>query len=351
MMKTFYDRLTIVLFAFVAIAFVACNNGNQKAQQNAKDSTQLKVTPDTALTLTTRIPLPKVTGGFDLMSLDLKGKRLFLCAEDNHSLEVINLDTNQPILSIPDLQEPKWSFYDVAKNRIYVATGLDGKVTEIDGNTYKKIKEFQFKEACNNLRYDSTAHKLYVGVGKSFGALGIIDLQQDKIVGEIPLSGYLKQFEIDGDLIYVNIKDKNVIDVVDKTAGKVIATWPVKEAKENVPMALDKEYHRLFIGCEPGKFIVFSTVTGKSVFNLNISEGADGIYYDATRKLIYISCGEGTIEVIKQDNPDSYSLIKTIPTVKGAGTSLYSKSLDRLILATPKTENQSAGISIYKPLN
>lgn len=350
----YHDTLKTALFAAsLAVAITACNSNEKNAnQQQTADSNIVSTsTTDTTLRFINKVELPDVKGGFDLMSLDLKTGRLFLSAQDNHSLEVIDLDSNKLIKSIPNLEEPKWSFFDADKNRIYVATGLDGKVTEFDGKTYKKIKEFQFKETCNNLRYDANTKQLFVGMGKTFGALGIIDLEQDKIIGEIPLSGYLKQFEIDGNRIYVNIKSKNLIDVVDRVTKRVIASWPVTTSTENVPMAIDRDQRRLFIGCEPGKFIVFSTATGKPVADLTISKDADGIYYDSKRKLIYVSCGEGTVQIIKQANPDTYRLVKTIPTVAGAGTSLYSAQLDRFILATPKTENQPAGISIYQPEN
>ena len=53
------------------------------------------------LTLEKSIPLPAVQGGFDLMAVDVAGQRLFLCAEENNTVEV----------------------YDDARHRIYVSCG------------------------------------------------------------------------------------------------------------------------------------------------------------------------------------------------------------------------------------
>lgn len=226
--------------------------------------------------------------------------------------------------------------------------GGDGKVTELDGDSYKTVNTFSFKEACNNLRFDSSTNQLFVGVGKTSGSLGIIDVKQDKIVGEIPLSGYLKQFEIDGDKIYINLPDKNTIEVVSLSSAKPVASWPVT-AKRNVPMALDRFHQRLFVACEPGKFIIYSTKTGKPIQNINIGKDADGIYYDAKRKHIYVSCGEGSIAVIEQKDADHYNSVQTISTVKGAGTSLFLPQLDKYILAVPQSSNQIAEIRVYQP--
>jgi DNA-binding beta-propeller fold protein YncE len=230
---------------------------------------------------------------------------------------------------------------------LYVATGGDGKVTVLDATSYKPIKSFSFKEKCNNLRFDSTTQQLYVGVGNTFGSIGIIDVKQDKIINEIPLADFPKQFELDGNRIYVNLPSKNSIAVIDSNAKKVIASWPVIESTENVPMELDKLHHRLFVACEPGKFIAYNTETGKSVASLTISKNADGIYLDAKRSLIYISCGEGFIEVIQQKDADNYSIAGKIKTVKGAGTSLFSTAFSQLYLAVPQTESNPAELRVY----
>lgn len=339
--------LSAFLLAGLIPLLISCNSGNNDGKTLSSDTAEKA----SHLKLQSTIELPNVKGGFDLMAVDIKGHRLFVCAEDNHSLEVINLETGKPVISIPNLDQPHWVFYYIEKNRIYVATGGDGKVTEFDGDSYKPVKEFDFKEACNNLRFDKISKQLWVGVGKSFGALGVIDLNQDKIIKEIPLSGYLKQFELDNNMVYVNIPQKNQIDVVDIKANKVVATWPVKSAEQNVPMALDTVHRRLFIGCKPGKFEVFSTETGNSVASFNINKETDGIYYDQKRSQIYVSCGEGFIDIIQQTDADHYQNIEKVPTVEGAATSLYSSSLDKLFLAVPQSANQKAEIRIYQPGN
>lgn len=337
-----------LLTIIVSIGSVSCSSNPKSDIETNYDSSK-KAKDTFTLQLQKTIQLPQVKGGFDLMAIDVKGQRLFISAEDNHTVEVINLQTGKPLTSLPGFNEPKWVVYLPNNNRIYVSAGGDGKVTELDGNTYNAVKTFSFKEACNNLRFDSTTNQLFVGVGKTSGSLGIIDVKQDKIAGEISLSGYPKQFEMDGDKVYVNLPDKNTIEVVNLSSAKPVASWAVTEAKRNVPMALDRINHRLFVACEPGKFIIYSTGKGKSIQSINIAKDADGIYYDAKRKRIYVSCGEGSIEVIEQKDADHYNLIQTISTVQGAGTSLYSPQLDKYILAVPQSSNQTAEIRVYQP--
>ncbi|OQP60193.1 hypothetical protein A3860_34505 [Niastella vici] len=334
------------LFLIFCFFIISCAT-NQGKSKTAESSTMLPAVK--ALTLKTTIGLPKVKGGFDLMATDVKGQRLFLSAEDNHSLEVIDLKAGKPLQSIPGFNEPKWVVYRPESNRIYVSTGGDGKVTVLDGASYKPVKSFSFKEKCNNLRYDTATRQLFVGVGNTFGSIGIIDVTKDKIETEISLSDFPKQFELDEKLIYVNIPSKNCIDVVDRKVGKVVASWPVTQSNQNVPMAFDQIHKRLFIACEPGKFIVYAVETGKPLTDFTINKNADGIYYDAKRSLIYVSCAEGYIDVIKQKDADHYEMIDKMTTAKGAGTSLYSPMLDQLFLAVPESENQPAQLRVYEP--
>jgi DNA-binding beta-propeller fold protein YncE len=337
--------------AFSTVIFIASCIGDNSNKKNVKIEKDTGSTSEGPLFLRATIKLSNVKGGFDLMSIDPKGHRLFLAAEDNHTVEIIDLVSFKSAISLPGFDEPKWIVYRPESNKIYVSTGGDGKVTILDATSYKTLNTYSFREKCNNLRFDSSSQQLYVGVGSSFGSIGIIDVRSDKIVGEIPLSGFPKQFEIDSNRIYVNIPFKNSIDVIDRSENKVVANWPVDESTENVPMALDRIRHRLFIACNPGKFLAFNTETGKSIANLTIGTNADGIYLDAKRSLIYISCGEGLIEVISQKDADHYSLLGHVKTVKGAGTSLFSPVLDQFFLAVPQTENNPAELRVYKTFN
>lgn len=297
--------------------------------------------------LISTIKLENVKGGFDLMDVDTAGKRLFLAADDNHSIEVIDLNMNKPIRSIPGFNQPKWIVYRPEAHRLYVATAGDGKVTVLDDSTFRVVKFFAFKELCNNLRYDNSKNILLVGAGKSYGAIGIINCNTDRIIEAIQLAAYPKQFELDGDRIYANIPSRNMVQVLSLSKHEVIDNWKVSESSDNVPMALDKTNHRLFVGCEPGKLIIFNTITGKSVGVVDIHKDADGIYLNKEGSLIYISCGEGYIDLVKQKVPDSFYLAGSVQTASGAGTSLYSPALQRIFLAVPQQGSESAELRIY----
>lgn len=298
------------------------------------------------LRLVQTIALPNIKGGFDFMALDLAGKRLFLNAEDNNTTEVIDLAAGKLTHTITDVTEPKWVVYRPELHRLYIANG-NGNVRVLDSDSFATLRTITFKEKANNLRFDAKTGELFVGVGKTFGAIGIVDTHTDKITAEIPLANFPKQFEIDGNLIYVNVPGANHVAVVDRKKKAVVATWPVTAAKGNIPMGFDRVRHRLFIGCEPGKLAVLDSTRGKQVAELDIAPEADGVYYDARRRQIYISCGEGALDVVRQVDADHYELAGRVPTAKSAATSLFVPELSQIFLAVPQREGQTAELRIY----
>jgi len=340
------DALVKVQQAFGALED-ALQNAPPSAALTEESSRTPAATPVAGLPqLIQTIPLLHVKGGFDLMAIDLAGRRLFLNAEDNNTTEVIDLAAGRLAHTITDGTEPKWVVYRPELRRLYIANGT-GAVRVYDSETFAFQRAIQFREKANNLRFDPQTRELFVGVGKTFGAIGVVDTRKDSITAEIPLANFPKQFELDGNRIYVNVPEANHVAVIDRKLKKVVATWPVAAAKDNVPMALDRASHRLFVGCEPGKLAVLDTVTGQPVATVDIAPEPDGIYFDAKRRQLYVSCGDGSLDVIRQKDADHYEPAGRVPTAKGAATSLFVPELERLFLAVPQRDGQTAELRVY----
>ncbi|PYJ06896.1 MAG: hypothetical protein DME25_05315 [Verrucomicrobia bacterium] len=95
--------------------------------------------------------------------------------------------------------------------------------------------------------------------------------------------------------------------------------------------------------------VVLDTTSGKPVSDLPIAGDTDDLFYDARRKRLYLSCGQGSVEVVEQPSPNDYKLSARIATSAGARTSLFSPELDRFYLAVPERGSQTPGIRIYQP--
>src|SRR5258706_1696159 len=76
-----------------------------------------------ALQLTTRIALPNVDGRMDHMGIDLPGQRLFATAFDNHTLQVIDLQSGRHASTIPNLDDQQAAYYDSTTKHLFVTSG------------------------------------------------------------------------------------------------------------------------------------------------------------------------------------------------------------------------------------
>lgn len=302
------------------------------------------------LDLAQTIPMEGVQGKIDHLSVDVKGRRLFVATTGNNSLQVIDLAQGKVVHHIDGLPEPQGVVFLPDLNRIVVAHGKDGSCRFFDGESYKLLKSLDFKEDGDNVRYDAAAKRIYVA--HEAGGLGVVDAQKMEILRDIKLEGHPESFQLEGagKRIFVNIPDAKRIAVVDREAGSVTAKWPLEKLEANYPMALDEANHRLFIGCrKPSKILILDTETGKEVMQAPISKDTDDLFYDAAAKRLYLSAGEGFIDTIVQKDADHYKRIWAQTTAPGARTSLFVPDLGALYVAVPGKDAQKAEIRVYKP--
>ncbi len=294
------------------------------------------------------IPLPGVTGRFDHFALDIKGKRLFVAALGNNTLEVIDLAAGKRIQSIPGLEKPTGVLFLPNLDRLFAACGDDGNVREFDGAGLRPLRIISELEDADNMRFDSKAQLIYVGYGS--GALSVIDAAKAERVGEIKLQGHPESFQLEkkGGRIFVNVPDAQHIAVVDRARNVVEATWPMTDFKANFPMALDEAEGRLFVGCRnPARLVVFDTNSGERVADIAISGDIDDLFYDAAGRRLYASCGEGFIDVIAENDRNRYERVERLTTSPGARTSYLTPELKEFYLAVPERDGRQAEIRVF----
>src|SRR3954467_8299549 len=83
------------------------------------------------------IPLPGVERRIDHFAIDPAGKRLFVAALGNHTLEVLDVDAGKRITSVQGLNEPQGVAYLPAVHRIVVAM-RGGAVAAFDDDKYER---------------------------------------------------------------------------------------------------------------------------------------------------------------------------------------------------------------------
>jgi len=286
-------------------------------------------------------PLPGFTGDFDHFAVDLKGKRLFLTAEDHKTVEVFELDGKR-ITSITGFGQPHAILFMPDVNKFIVTDGDGfGMVELVSGEDYKILNTIKLPPEVDGAVYNPVNKYYYVESGSGekdskTHKINIIDSTAFKFVGDITLPGTHSEamaITRDGKKMYVNLSTPKEVGVVDLSTRELIARWPISGAETPNSMALDEANHRLFIATRnPPKFFAFDTDSGKIVTAVPISAFNDDMWFDVARKRIYLS-GSETTTVLAQKDADHYEFVAEMPTGYRAKTSLYVPQLNRFYAA------------------
>jgi DNA-binding beta-propeller fold protein YncE len=295
------------------------------------------------------IHMPGVKGRIDHLAVDLKRHRLFVAALGNNTVEVLDVERHRHEKSLPGFGEPQGVLYLPEPDRLYVANGNGERLDILDGNSFASVKRITKLADADNVRYDAGAGKVVVGYGK--GALQMLDPRSGEAAGEIRLPAHPESFQLErgGSRIFVNVPDARQIAVVDRSKRALAAAWDVPGARSNFPMTLDEAGRRLFVGARsPALLLVYDTDSGKVVAKAPIGGDTDDLFFDAERKRVYVICGEGRVDVFRQDDADHYSQVGTVSTAARARTGLFVPEEGRLYVAAPAVDKAPARILVYR---
>jgi DNA-binding beta-propeller fold protein YncE len=335
-------RITGLWLAVLAGAAILLGNVAQSFAQIAE-------TPP-PLVLENKIVLGEVKGRIDHMAIDLVRNRLFVAELENNSVAIVDLNERKVVHVIKGLTEPQGIGHDQSTDTLYVANGGDGSVRLYRGTDYSEMGRIDLGDDADNIRVDPDTKHLLAGYGS--GGIATIDPATRKKIADFRLPAHPEGFQLDrkNNQILVNVPRARAIAVLDGGNGQPKALWRAKESGANFPMAVDEDAQRVLVAFRsPGRLAVFSTGDGQGVANVELCGDADDLFVDAKRARIYASCGEGFLDIFDARAAD-YRRIARLPTVRGARTSYYVPSLDRLFLAVRAASLEPAAVWVYKPV-
>jgi DNA-binding beta-propeller fold protein YncE len=336
---------------FSAIIFLICIPAGANAAE-----------PQPPVTLLSTTYLPEIIGDFDHFAVDLKRNHLFVSAEVHHSIEMFDLKTGAHLQSIGGFKTPHSVAFAPEKDELLVADGGDSALILLSGDDFHRIDRVQLIDGSATGKgdspdaayYDPANRLYYIGNGGISANLpdseiAVFSVDQGKLIDKISIPGNnVESMGIDHvhHRLYVNIRDKQQIGVVDLLTNRVIATWTAPGLLKNTALAVDEKNERIFVaGRNPGIFYVFdnngNVVRQKPCANIN-----DDMTWDPVLKRVYVSGTQG-LSIFHQDSPDTYTDIADIPT-NGGKTSFYVPQVKQFYVVHPKTDVDIAGLLVYR---
>jgi DNA-binding beta-propeller fold protein YncE len=302
------------------------------------------------------IELPGLKDGdFDHFAVDLEHNRLFLTAEENNAVEVFSLLDNSLLYVIRSVDTPHSLLYIPHTNQLLVVSGGDGTVKFVDGKTYAVSDTVKVSLGADSSVYDPQKHLLYIACGGedaklSFSLISIIDTYTRKHVGDIRVdSSNIEGMTLErgGSRLFVNVRDRGVVGVVDRDKKIVLFTWSLNGIQGNTPIALDEANHRLFVATrKPARLLVLDSDSGKIVSTLPTAEIADEMLFNSASKRIYVACSEFAV-VYAQVDPDHYNEVARVPTGYRGKTAVLIPALKRYYVAVPRHGDKVAAVRVY----
>jgi DNA-binding beta-propeller fold protein YncE len=297
--------------------------------------------------LVATIPLPDVGGRIDHMALDPKRQRLYIAALGNNSVEIVDLGRMSWIGRIPGLDEPQGVAYVPGVDRIAVTNGGDGTCILYGADSLNLLKVSPLGEDCDNVRYDAAHRRLVVGYGS--GGLAVVDPRSGSLVENVKLPAHPESFQLDrtGRWAVVNVPDVQKIFEVDLERRVVSGRWPVP-AQANFAMAVDSTLANVFVATRKQPTL-FSFDRHASTFRSQapIGRDADDVFLDARRQRLYVSCGEGELDVIGVSSTGVLTPSGRVPTAPGARTCLFIPERGEVAVAAPRRGSEPARILLF----
>ena len=300
------------------------------------------------LVLDSTIPLEHVSGRIDHMAVDLGRRRLIVAELGNGSVEIIDLAGSKPVRRIGGLKSPQG--VAAVAERIIVASADDGTVRLFDAVDFAQVGVIALDGDADNVRVVPGSSHVVVGYGK--GGLAVIEPVTGVKISEFRLAGHPEGFQLhptDG-RVFVNVPDARRISVIDGARGTEVASWKPPDLRANFPMAIDQDGARVAsVFRQPARLVLFDAATGAVAANVETCGDADDVFFDTARQRIYVSCGEGVVDVLQEDGAKPRRIAR-VPTSSGARTSLFVPELDRLFVgARSGALGSGAAILVLRP--
>ncbi len=299
-----------------------------------------------------RTNLPGYTGDFDHFEADVPGNRLFLAAEDHGTLEVFDLTTGalQRTVKGP-IETPHSILYMPTAHKLLVTdSGKNGLSHYFDTRSFAPIGDLKLVPGADSVGWDAPRGRLYIVTGgkdvdMKDSWLEEIDPRTGKHYSRIHFDAdHVEAMAVEqrGPRIWINVTDKNRVDVIDKRSAKVIKSWPVTAAEQNCCFAFDEPNHRMFmVTRKPGKILVLNSDTGATLATFAAPARVDQIVWDAARHRAYAMGGEGWISIIEERDPEHFAELPRLITAPGAKTGILVPERGEMFVAVSPGESKA----------
>ncbi len=284
------------------------------------------------------------TGGWDYIAVGPDNNRLYV--SHGTQVNILNETTGDSVGVILNTIGVHGIAFVPSLGKGYTSNGRINNVTVFDLKTNQPLGMITAGTNPDAIMYDEFSKLIITCNGRSQD-LSLIDPVTGKLLNTIPVNGKPETAVSDGKgKIYVNIEDQHEIIAVDITQRKITDRWSLKPAESPTGLAMDLKHNRLFAGCDK-MLVVVDAGSGKVTDRVSIPDGCDGVAFDAELGLVFASCGEGQLSIIRENTDGRYELAENVPTKASARTIALNQKTHTIYL--PAGEFQKPTVAGTRP--
>jgi Uncharacterized conserved protein len=267
--------------------------------------------------------LPAGDGGWDLLSVDPVGERLYVAHGDG--VTAIDLKTGKATDRIVTGKRVHAALAIPGTSDVLSTNGETNDALLFDGRTGKIRATIATGTKPDAAAYDPATRTVWI-MNPGSGDVTVLDPASARVLATVPVGGSLELGVADGrGRLFVNIEDKNEVAVLDTRARKVAARFPLQGCDGPTGIAYDPQSRAILSACANGVAIV-SAPDGRQIARLPIGKGADGAAFDEKRHIALVPGGKD----------GNLTLIRLSPTPKVVGQIATAVSA-RTIALDPST--------------
>lgn len=272
-------------------------------------------------------------GGSDYLYADSEARRLYIARSGpTGHIGVYDLDTLASVGDIPGVSA-HGATIDTKSGHGFATSK---PVTMFDSKTLASIKKLDTQGNPDGYLDDPYLNRVYI-LSHAAPNVTVLDTKDGAILGTIDLGGAPEQAALDGKgHLYIDIEDKDAIAVVDTKTMKMTGKYDISSKGGGCAgLALDAKNEILFASCRDKKnMIILSAKDGKILDALPTGNGSDGMVFNPATMEAFSSQGDGTITVVKENSPTSFTVEQTIKTPARARTITMDAKTGHLYLIT-----------------
>ncbi len=261
-------------------------------------------------------------GGTDYLTAEPGTGRVFV-SRGTHVM-VLNGATGAVLGDILDMPRTHGIVLAPGARHGFITNGGDSTVAMFDLKTLAVIKKIPIAMGgLDGIMYDEFSDRIILtNHSRPIGTAVALDPRTGDIVGTAQLEDNGPEGAAsDGKgRLFVNNEGTSTMQVLDARTMTVMASWPLAPCEGPTGIAYDRSTNRIFVGCGKTSVVVDAT-NGKVVASIANGDGVDALGWDPVEKLIYIPAGrDSNVTVVHEDSPDTYTVVATVATMRGAKT-------------------------------